>query len=224
MPKPVIIIANGDIQDSQWSDHLLEKKAQAIIAVDGGANHLLFRNIIPDIVIGDLDSLSAAYVEQLENNWVNIFRFDPEKDETDLELALLYAAEQTAWSQAPIYVYAALGGRLDHEIANLMLLTHPKLIERDIQLMAPYQNTFLITSKKGVMEIHGRAGDTISLIPLKGDAQIAMTENLKWPLINSTLRFGPARGVSNEMTGSNCKISVESGTVLCIHIDNHWER
>lgn len=221
MHKPIILIANGDLQDDKWLDFALEKDAEAIIGVDGGVNYLLARDIIPDIVIGDLDSISKEHIQLLESNWVNIFRFRQEKDETDLELALLYVADQPTWSESPLHVYAALGGRLDHEIANLLLLTHPKLINRKIQYLSPFQTTFLIAGKA---EIHGRAGDTISLIPLRGDAEIKMTENLKWPLINSTLKFGPARGVSNEMTASNCRVAIESGIVLCVHTDNQWKR
>ena len=221
MRKPIILVANGDVQRGEWLDHALKRDAEAIIGVDGGANYLLERQIIPDIVIGDLDSISPDHFRLLESNWVNIFRFGRDKDETDLELALLYVADQPLWSDSPIQIYAGLGGRLDHEIANLMLLTHPKLIDRNIRFIDPHQNAFLIIEQA---DIHGRSGDTVSLIPLNGDAHIKMTENLKWPLIDSTLKFGPARGVSNQMIASNCKVIVETGIVLCIHTDSQWQR
>ena len=221
MQKPIILVANGDIRNEIWLKEALDRDTAAIIGVDGGANYLLKQDIVPDIVIGDLDSLSPEHIQLLESNWVNIFSFGRDKDETDLELALLYVVDQPAWVDLPILIYAGLGGRLDHELANLMLLTHPKLINRDIQFIELYQHSFLITGQK---EIHGRAGDTISLIPFKGDAHIEMTENLKWPLVDSTLKFGPARGVSNQMMASNCKVVVESGIILCIHTDKHWKR
>ncbi|MFT5194338.1 MAG: thiamine pyrophosphokinase, partial [Candidatus Promineifilaceae bacterium] len=119
------------------------------------------------------------------------------------------------------YIYGAQGGRLDHEIANLMLLTHPKLAGKDVRLHAPHQTTFLILA---TTEIHGRSGDTVSLIPLKGDAHIKQTQGLKWELSNSTLKFGPARGISNVMTASSSTVTVESGLVLCIHTDREWQR
>lgn len=218
----ISLVANGDINDLNWLKNAIKiSKNGTVIGVDGGTNYLLEAGIIPDIVIGDMDSLSAEHIQQLKDNWVNVFQFNNDKDETDLELALLYVAEQPDWEEKVINIYGAQGGRLDHEIANLMLLTHPKLQSRNIRLYAPHQTTFLILDHT---VIHGRAGDTVSLIPLKGDAQIAQTENLKWPLIDSTLKFGPARGISNVMMAANCSVTIESGMVLCIHTDSGWTR
>ena len=163
MQKPIILVANGDIADQTWLKSVLLRGPMAIIGVDGGANYILELGVIPDIVLGDLDSMSSEHKRLLEQNWVNIFQFDPEKDETDLELALLYVAENQQWDGAMVEVYGAHGGRFDHEIANLMLLTHPALLERDIRLKAPHQTSFLITDKA---EVNGRAGDTVSLIPV----------------------------------------------------------
>ncbi|MFK7802667.1 MAG: thiamine diphosphokinase [Anaerolineae bacterium] len=218
----ISLVANGDINDLDWlKNAVTQSKGSTTIGVDGGTNYLLKADIIPDIVIGDMDSLSAEHLQQLKDNWVNVFQFNKDKDETDLELALLYVTEQPDWEDIDIHVYGAQGGRLDHEIANLMLLTHPRLQTRNIRLHAPHQTTFLIAD---TATIHGRAGDTVSLIPLKGDAQIAETENLKWPLINSTLKFGPARGISNVLTAANGSVTIESGLVLCIHTDSNWTR
>ncbi len=221
MQKPIILVANGDIADQTWLKSVLLREPMAIIGVDGGANYILELDVIPDIVLGDLDSMSSEHKRLLEQNWVNIFQFDPEKDETDLELALLYVAENQQWDGSMVEVYGAHGGRFDHEIANLMLLTHPALLERDIRLKAPHQTSFLITDKA---EVNGRAGDTVSLIPLNGDSVIKRTVNLKWELIDSTLKFGPARGVSNVMTASQSTIEVESGIVLCVHTERSWDR
>lgn len=221
MINPILLVANGDITNLDWFKTTLKREYSAIIGVDGGTNHLLQLDIIPDIVVGDLDSLNLEAMKSLEDNWVNIFKANEEKDETDLELALLYYAESNAWQGHPAVVLGGHGGRLDHEIANLMLLTHPKLQERHIELREEHQTTFLISTRS---EIHGRAGDTVSLIPLKGDALIKNTENLKWPLINSVLKFGPARGVSNVMTSSNATVAIESGLVLCIHTESSWDR
>lgn len=221
MKKPITLVANGDIHNLDWLKQRLERGSQTLIGVDGGANYLLGLDLIPDIVLGDLDSLSAEYVNRLEQNWVNIFKFESEKDETDLELALVYAADQPQWAGLTIDVYGAHGGRFDHEIANLMLLTHPKLVNHQIRFIAPHQTSFIITSSA---EIHGRAGDTVSLIPLKGDSVIKETTQLKWPLINSTLKFGPARGVSNEMTASVASVELAEGMVLCVHTESSWKR
>ncbi|MEM8858532.1 MAG: thiamine diphosphokinase [Chloroflexota bacterium] len=221
MSNPILLVANGDIQNAEWLNSVLSREYTAIIGVDGGTNHLLDHHVTPDIVVGDLDSLNKEAIKILEENWVNIFSFSGNKDETDLELALLYFANQPNWSELSAVILGAHGGRLDHEIANLMLLTHPKLQNRKIQLINEHETTFLVTSS---VDIHGRSGDTVSLIPLKGDAHMESTTNLKWPLNNSVLKFGPARGVSNIMTASKAAVSVRSGMVLCIHTESSWER
>ena len=86
------------------------------------------------------------------------------KDETDLELALLYAVEQDA---DPIIILGALGGRLDQTLANILLLTIPALIGRDVRLIDGPQTAFVVREQA---TIHGKAGDTVSLIPLGGAA------------------------------------------------------
>ncbi len=221
MAKPIILVANGDIPDQSWLKTALSRENSALVGVDGGSNYILELDIIPDIVLGDLDSMSPEHKRLLEQNWVNIFQFSEEKDETDLELALLYIVENPQWTDCPIEIFGAYGGRFDHEIANLMLLTHPALIDRDIRLKSPNQTSFLITDK---VEINGRAGDLVSLIPLKGDSKIKSTEHLKWELNGSTLKFGPARGVSNVMTASQSTVEVETGIVLCVHTERSWDR
>ena len=221
MLPPLFLVANGDISDLDWLKSNLNRQNSAILGVDGGTNYILDAGFIPDIVIGDLDSISEAHIKYLEDNWVNIFRHQKDKDETDLELALVYVANNPPWHDVPIEIFGGMGGRFDHEIANLMLLTHPLLSDLDIRLRTPFQSSFIITKQS---TIKGRAGDTVSLIPLKGDALISKTENLKWELINSTLKFGPARGVSNTMTSSVASIELERGLVLCVHTESSWQR
>ncbi|MEM9773985.1 MAG: thiamine diphosphokinase [Chloroflexota bacterium] len=221
MSNSVLFVANGDIPNKKWFKAALSREYSAIVGVDGGTNYLLQFDVIPDVVVGDLDSLDPAAIKILEDNWVNVFRSNPEKDETDLEIALLYYANLPAWKMSSAVILGAQGGRLDHEIANLMLLTHPNLQQRRIEIRDEHQTTFLISERA---EIYGRAGDTVSLIPLKGDSLIKNTTNLKWPLIDSLLKFGPARGVSNVMTASSSTVEIESGLVLCIHTESSWDR
>ncbi len=89
----VIIFANGQLDELTWLDPILSQSS-AIIAADGGARHVLRLNLFPDIVIGDMDSLGQDVQMLLKAAGVPMMIHPPEKDETDLELALLYAAEQ----------------------------------------------------------------------------------------------------------------------------------
>ncbi len=213
----ILIVANGNIEPGEWwRDYL--RQAAIVIAADGGLRHLLALDALPDILIGDLDSLPPEGQSQLEGNGIQVLRYPAEKDETDLELALVHAAKMVS---GEIFVIGALGGRLDQTLANILLLAHPALANTRVYLLTPHQRAWLIAGEE---TIRGSAGDRISIIPLGGDAEIAATTNLRWELLDERLQFGPARGLSNVMTADVATIRVHSGSVLCVHTDRAWDR
>lgn len=210
----ILIFANGIIEDVQWIRPYLGQ-ATAIIAADGGTHHLHRLNHPPDVIIGDLDSLGPNLQAWLDQHDVQFITYPAAKDETDLELALLYAAQNYA---DEILLFGTLGGRLDQTLANILLLTHPQLNGRSIKLLTPNERAWLVTSQT---TFNGQIGDTVSLIPLGGDVHIRATEGLQWPLQDEPLSFGLARGISNVLTQANAAIEIDSGTLLCIHTRQH---
>ncbi len=204
-----IIFANGEFNSARSARDLL-RPDDLIIAADGGTRHALAAGVTPQVVIGDLDSLSTDDLAQVEAAGARIIRFSPRKDETDLELALLHAAREGA---NEIIVLAALGGRLDQTIANVLLLSLPELKELNARIVEEAQSAFLI---QGEAIIKGQSGDTVSLIPLGGDAVDVTAEGLEWPLQKETLHFGPARGVSNVLTAEQARVRVRQGLLLCV--------
>jgi thiamine pyrophosphokinase len=213
----ILVFANGDLDPCEWVEPYLAD-ATAVIAADGGARHLMALSHIPDILIGDLDSLSASLRTTLGEASTLILPHGTAKDETDLELALLYAVDTYT---GEILVFGGLGGRLDQMLANILLLMHPKLQGREIRFVTQYQRIWLM---EGDGEIRGEKGDTVSLIPLGGDVRVASTEGLRWSLQNEVLAFGPARGVSNEMLREMASVHVQEGHLLCIHTRRVWQR
>jgi thiamine pyrophosphokinase len=205
----VIIFANGELANPQEARSLLQPDT-LVIAADGGTHHVLAAGVTPDIVVGDLDSLSPDDQARLEAAGSQIVRFSPRKDETDLELALLHAVEKGA---TEITILGALGGRLDQTIANVLLLALPALKGADVRIVEGAQEAFLIQNGA---TIKGQPGDTVSLIPLGGDTEGVTAEGLEWPLDEDTLRFGPARGVSNILTGKQAHVRVRRGLLLCV--------
>ncbi len=203
-----IIFANGQLDSDSAREQL--RPGDLIIAADGGARHALALGVTPDVIIGDLDSLSPDEQARAEAAGARLMRFSPRKDETDLELALMHAARTGA---DEIVVLGALGGRLDQTIANVLLLALPALRGIDVRVVEGTQEAFLVRDKALV---HGRPGDTLSLIPLGGDALGVMIEGVAWPLRGETLRFGPARGVSNILVGEQARVGVQKGMVLCV--------
>ena len=135
-----IIFANGELPNAQEAKDLLCPD-DLVIAADGGTRHALAVGVTPHVVIGDLDSLSPDERARAEAAGSQVVRFSPRKDETDLELALLHAAREGA---TEILILAALGGRLDQTVANLLLLALPELRGLDVRVVAGPQTAFLI--------------------------------------------------------------------------------
>lgn len=208
----LFIFANGVLDEVDWIRPYLPQ-ATAVWAADGGSKHLYRLNHLPDRVIGDMDSLPPQIRVWLSDNQVPCDQHPPEKDETDLELALMLAAEQP---DAEIWLFGLLGGRLDQMLANIFLLTHPALAGKTVQLITATERAWLVRQQT---EIGGQVGDLVSLIPLAGDARGVTTIGLQWRLQNETLHVGQARGVSNRLNTEKATVAVESGILLCIHTD-----
>lgn len=210
----ILIFANGDLeQPPDWLEPYFAG-TPVIIAADGGANHLSRLGRLPDWIIGDFDSLEVAIPPQVPR-----ISYPTAKDETDLELALLYAVKQSP--QAELFVFAGTGGRLDQTLANLLLLAHPTLRHKAIRFVQPHQQLWLITHQTTIV---GQVGDKLSLIPIGGDVQVAGTTGLAWPLQNETIYFGTARGISNQLIAQTATVQIHQGWLLCIHTQRDWGR
>ncbi|MGF1505143.1 MAG: thiamine diphosphokinase [Chloroflexi bacterium] len=211
----VLVIANGNLVDVQTCRQRIgEWQPDLVIGVDGGTRHAFTLGLHPDVIVGDLDSLP----EQDLPADVRIERSPAEKDETDLELALLYARRQQA---AETVLIGALGGRLDMSLANLLLLTQPALNDMHIQVWYGTQTARLI--RPPGQSIPAAPGDTLSLIPLVGDALRVTTHGLKYPLNDEPLHYGPARGISNIFTHASAAISLQEGLLFAVHTPGRAE-
>jgi thiamine pyrophosphokinase len=210
---PLLIFANGILNDVEWIRPFLAQ-ATAVWAANGGSNHLFRLNHLPDRVVGDMDSLETAVKEWLVAGEIPVDRYPTAKDETDLELALLLAAQLlTEQQEEEIWLFGTLGGRLDQMLANIFLLSLPELANHLVKLITPTEQAWLVRSQT---EIVGQVGQTMSLIPLSGDVHVAKTTGLQWPLQDETLFFGQARGVSNYLTAERATVTVARGLLLCI--------
>jgi thiamine pyrophosphokinase len=173
--------------------------------------------ILPEIVIGDLDSIDEDILFDLTSAEVEIKQYSEDKDETDIELALAYAVELRPTS---ILIVGALGGRLDQTLANLSILTDPTLPAIDIRLDDGVEEAFFYraSAAKGErVEVRGRSGDTVSLIPWNGPVEGVVTEGLQWPLYGETLSSSKSRGISNVMLGESAVVKIEKGLLLIVH-------
>ncbi len=214
----ILVFANGNLAPGDWLRPYLDE-ATTLIAADGGVDHLLALDLMPDVIIGDLDSTADEIIDELQEAGVKLVVWPETKDESDLELALQYAMSHY---DQEIIVLGALGGRLDQLLANVFLLMAPFLAGRPVKLVDGFQTAWLLG--EGENQIRGRQGDLVSLLPLGGDVQIKRTTELAWSLADEALVQGLSRGISNRMTAEEATVTVEDGTLLCVHLDAAWQR
>ena len=198
------VVAGGDPQDPALLAELLP--AQLVVAADSGADIARSLGLVPDVIVGDFDSVTpegaAAAAE-----WR---RFPADKDATDLELALAEARDRGAGS---ITVVGGAGGRLDHFLANVAALASDELAAVRVDALMGAARLWVVR-RRGT--ITGRPGDLVTLLPYGGPATGVRTTGLRWPLAGDTLRAGSTRGVSNVLVASDATVSVESGVLVVV--------
>ena len=205
-----VIFANGELCSPDLALEL--ETADLLIAADGGYRHFETLSRLPDVLIGDLDSTPESVQENWEKQGVSIIHYPEDKDQTDLELALLYAEKRGA---DQILIYGAAGGRLDMTLANLLLLAHPEL-SADLTFICGDQEVKLIRPGQTLI-IQGEPEDRVSLIPLGPETTGISTKNLRYPLEQGDLTFGLTRGISNVMDADRAEIELEEGLLALIH-------
>jgi thiamine pyrophosphokinase len=206
-----VIFANGQLGEAQGVQAEL-RPDDWIIAADGGAHHCLTLGLRPAVIIGDMDSLDDASLVRLAQDGTELLRHPIDKDATDLELALRHAVERRP---DEIVVFGALGDRWDQSIANALLVALPEFDGMPIRLRHDRQVLFLIPPGPPV-DLPGRPGDTVSLIPLAGGAAGITTRGLAFPLQGGGLDFASTRGISNRIRRLPASVRLEKGLLLCI--------
>lgn len=212
-PDAALIVANGSLTDGPLLRETLAAAPGAmVIAADGGARLARQCGLRVDVLIGDMDSIEPRELARLQAEGALVLRHPVDKDETDLELALQWAAGRGI---SCFRILGALGDRIDQTLANVALLALPQLRDCDVQLIDGKQRAWLL--RPGEHEICGAAGDTLSLLPLQGPAQGIVSQGLRWEWRDETLWPGPARGSSNRLTAMRVKLRFSEGLLLVVH-------
>lgn len=186
--------------------------ADLVIAADGGGNALFAAGLAPHLLVGDLDSLAPEAAAAFAGAGALVERHPAEKDETDLELALLAAVARGA---ARIDVLGGMGGRWDQALANVAMLALPELAGRRVRLLDVGQEAYLA---RGETPIPGERGETVSLLPLGGPARGITTRGLRYPLRDAELRYERSRGVSNVIVAPPAHVTVREGLLLVVRL------
>lgn len=212
-----MIVANGRLEHPQEiTAHL--QPGDLLIAADGGARHLQKAGLLPHVLIGDFDSLEAGEVQALvdaarqPHPGLIVVKHPARKDYTDLELALRYAA-QVGMRHA--LVFGGLGGRWDQSLANLLIAAAPGLERLEITLVDGAQRISLLRGGQR-RTLHGQPGETVSLLPVGGEAGGIHTQGLEYPLHGEDLHFGATRGISNTLLAAQAQVSLQRGLLLVV--------
>lgn len=187
-------------------------RADIVIAADSGVDTIRKLGGRVDILVGDLDSVSSEGLAWARSQRARILRHPVRKDATDLELALQIAADRAE----SVHVLASAGGRLDHAVANLLVLASQRWA--GVRLSATVDSAH-VDVIRGRCRLGGEVGDRLSLLAIGGPARIARTRGLEYPCVDEVLSPTSARGVSNVIIGVHPTVEVRSGVVLAIRPD-----
>ena len=183
-----------------------------VIAADGGVAAATALGIDVDIVVGDLDSIDERQLADAVKRGVEVERHPPEKDATDLELAVKRALARRV---TRIVVVDSTDGRLDHFLAGMILLASGSLV--GVEVTAYVDDATVTVVRAGTARtVPAPVGATVTLVPTHGAAVGVVTEGLRYPLARETLVAGSTRGVSNIVDRPDATVSVTAGSLLII--------
>lgn len=211
--KSCLIVCNGSLYKKDLAKFLNNnvnakpRRANKIIACDGASDFLMKAKIIPDLIIGDLDSITPKAKIYFSSKGVKV-KLVKDQDKNDLEKAILYSLSK---KYSVINIAGLSGKRFDHSLNNLSVLLK---YYRNAEIIL-HENGFTgrIINKSTMFK--SRAGSLVSLIPLPAAAGIT-TIGLKYPLKNSTLALGRREGALNEAVGNEFSLKFSKGVLLVL--------
>lgn len=207
-----VIFANGILDDH---DRVLSqlKPEDLLIAADGGSEHCKEIGIRPEIVIGDMDSISTHLMDKFQSSGTKFIIHPRDKDQTDLELALSYAQQSGA---DEVIFFGILGGRFDLSLSNILLIARDEWKPMSLVIINGPDKAFILRSKDSI-SIKGKPGDIVSLIPVSEVVEGVSTGGLRWQLDQAVLLQGNTRSVSNELITGSAEVKIETGKLLLVH-------
>jgi thiamine pyrophosphokinase len=213
-PRAVaLVFAGGDPVEGDVAARLPDTDV-TVVAADSGVEHALALGRRVDLVIGDFDSADPAAVDAARADGAELRRYPAEKDQSDLELALGAARERGV---GRVIVVGGSGGRLDHFLANALLIASPAFADIEIEALVGHARITVIHDHA---RLSGTPGDLCSLLAVGGAARRVRTTGLRYRLDGEALLPGSTRGLSNELVEPVATVSLEHGAVLAVQPDS----
>lgn len=203
-----VIISHGRINNWDFYRQFI-KPEDIVICADGGANHAFKLDLIPQLIIGDMDSISAEVMQFYSQKKVEIKRFSAEKNKTDTELALDYALALNEVDR--VIVMAAVGDRVDHTWANVYLLSKGAPKGKSCAIVESNCRIYFVDK---TLSLKGKPGDIVTILPFGSVAEGVTLEGFRYPLQKGKLIGASSLGVSNELIDQKAQINVNKGCLL----------
>ena len=207
-PRCVVAVAGGDPVPPHVAADL--PADAVVIAADSGLGVATALGLDVDLVVGDLDSVDLGALERARAAGVEVREHPPDKDRTDLALAMDAGVEAGA---DRIVVVGGHGGRLDHLLANALLLASPDYADVDVVARMGEATLHVVRDE---VTLSGAPGELVTLLPVHGPAHGVRTAGLLYPLDGETLTAGSSRGVSNELAVPEARVAVGDGVLLAV--------
>jgi thiamine pyrophosphokinase len=188
------------------------ERADLLVAADGGARYALDAGVVPDLVVGDMDSLGEDLAREVERRGATLERHHMRKDKMDGHLAVLAARERGA---TVADLLCAAGGKFGALFAVPHILLAAERASLRSTVVADWGKMFVI--EDGSRTVEGEPQDSISIFPLSGTATGVTLEGLAYPLEDARLEPGDTLGFHNELVGREARVSVREGTLLVVH-------
>lgn len=189
------------------------KSTDKVLAIDGGASILLERGIVPDIAIGDFDSILPKDLEYLREINVPLVTFKSDKDFTDLELGLKFLVSMKASSAK---ILGASDRHPDHHLANYMAISLDAFRSINLEILNPPFRSFVVREGNAT-KIEGNPGDLLSIIPLSDEVEIELLSGVKWEVNNLKVIRGEARTLRNQLSSSSATLLTTKGKSIVVH-------
>jgi thiamine pyrophosphokinase len=209
-----VIVTGGDPPRGEHLATVLRDLPEdvLVIAADSGLDHAVRLGLTVHHAVGDFDSADPELVRLAEAHGTKVTRHPVAKDATDLELAIDAAADLGA---RRVVVIGGHGGRLDHLLANCLVLASPR--HEALVIDAVIGDALVHVARPwATTEVHGTPGELLTLLAVHGDAEGVVTEGLAFPLRHETLGEGSTRGVSNVLERPRATVRLSAGTLLVI--------
>lgn len=208
--QKAVVLAAGHIADYAAVRPFVGD-ADLVVCADAGVRHAGALGLQAHVVVGDFDSLGTEGLRALGQTGVEVITLPTDKDYTDTHLALLEAIDRGA---REVVLAGVTGDRLDHTLANLLLLTAvPAGVGATV---VDAKNVIYLVTDGAERVLYGEIGSFVSLVPLSPAVTGINTEGLRWPLADGRLAWGESRGVSNEFLLPRASVRVGVGHLLVI--------